>query len=84
MLFAAGSMSGLGEQGAFLLVDSLHRVPNLKTLDIRSAGTAEHLKIRKYVLRACSDFDLTLRGAPFPHPTPQGRWVQFPETRLQG
>ena len=44
------------------------------------------------VLRACSDFDHTVRalnfGAPhFPthwHPAPQGRWAQFPETRLQG
>ena len=34
------------------------------------------------VLRACSDFDRS--GRPFPLPTPQGRWVQFPETRLQG
>ena len=35
------------------------------------------------VLRECSDFDRTVRGAPYPHPTPQGRWVQFPEIRLQ-
>ena len=33
-------------------------------------------------MRACSDFDRTVRGAPFPHPTPQGRWAQFPESRL--
>ena len=36
------------------------------------------------VLRACSDFDRFVRGAPFLHPTPQGRWVQFQKTRLQG
>ena len=36
------------------------------------------------VLRASSDFERTVRGAPFPHHTPQGRRVQFQETRLQG
>ena len=29
--------------------------------------------LSSYVLSACSDFDSTVRSAPFPHPTPQGR-----------
>ena len=34
-----------------------------------------HLRITiGLVLRACSDFDSTVGGAPFPHPIPQGRW----------
>ena len=38
----------------------------------------------RHGLRASSDSDRTIRGAPFPRPTPQRRQVQFPETRLQG
>ena len=30
-----------------------------------------------YVLRAYSDFDSTVCGAPFWHPTPEGCWVHF-------
>ena len=41
-------------------------------------------KIKVHILRVCSDFDRTVRGAPFPHTTSQERWVLFAETRLAG
>ena len=53
-----------------------------------SAILAERRPSKKNATTAASMFcgraaiNRTVWGAPFPHPTPQGRWVQFPETRL--
>ena len=50
-------------------------LPNTLSLFLSFSLLPSHL-LSLHVLKACSDFDRTVQGVPFPHPTPQGLWVQ--------
>ena len=49
-----------------------------------SKGAAPLSLVFLSFVSACSDLDRTVRGAPFPHPAPQGCWVSVPRDQAPG